>query len=158
MVNKYFTAQVCLQGDSITRNVEHDGSINFCPKCGKETIIKCDSCDSPLRGDLQGVMPSYANIPPDPYCYDCGEPYPWTRSVLEASRKLADEFEELDEKDKDILIESIPDLLVKTPNSEISIVRYKRILKKVGKSAYDAFYRLLVDVLSETAKKTLTNS
>lgn len=154
MVDQYREAQVCLNGHTITRDLENEGGSKFCPKCGEKTVTNCVDCDAILRGSRLGGA-HFGNLPPDSYCYSCGEPYPWTKNILEATRELANEFDELDDNDRTLLVESIPDLIVDTPNTEISKVRFGKVYNKLGEKAKQALYKLLVDVLSNIGKDVL---
>ena len=127
---------------------------NFVPKCGKETIIQCDSCEAPLRGKLIGSM-KFRNSPPKPYCYDCGKPYPWTREAIKVAQDLAKENTELDEKDRRILSESIPEILNDSPRTKLAISRFKKIMTKVGKATYVELKDALIEYASRTTQKAI---
>lgn len=158
MVNNYYSQQVCINGHVVTDNYENSGGSEFCKECGAKTITNCEECGGQIPGDLINsnvviIMESF----PDKYCPHCGAAYPWTQMLIDASKELAQEFEELSSQDRKTIVESIPDLINDTPRTELASKRFKRILTNAGHGIYDSFYRLLVDVLSETAKKTLTN-
>jgi hypothetical protein len=87
------------------------------------------------------------------FCINCGDPFPWTQARLQAARELALELEELEDQDRKVLEESIGELVEDTPQTMVAAVRFKKIVAKVGRSAALAFRELLVDVVSETAKK-----
>lgn len=70
-MRSYDIAQVCTNGhvtnNSTQRNPEF--SMRFCDKCGEETITKCLSCSSQIRGDyhVEGVFAVSRYSPPS-YC------------------------------------------------------------------------------------------
>lgn len=154
----YDIAQICLNGHIangrwIDRPQHNQDS---CPKCGEKTITKCPHCEATIRG--------YYHIPgiagPDPrvapaYCYSCGGPYPWTEAALKAARDLSDDLEELSNEDKGKLKGTLDDLVKDSPQTAVAAARFKRLLAKAGKSASEAFRQILVDVVSETAKKII---
>ena len=74
---------------------------------------------------------------------------------MEAANELADELESLTLEEREQLKNSFPDLLSNTPKSAVAEIRFKKIIKKVGSDAYDGLKTILVDVVSETVKKSL---
>jgi Uncharacterized protein conserved in bacteria (DUF2321) len=70
-----------------------------CGRCGAPVLQACGSCEAPILGAVR-VMPGLPNEmkEPDPFCWDCGEPYPWA-SREERVVKLFDkiDYEDLDE-------------------------------------------------------------
>ena len=82
----------------------------------------------------------------------------WLRVVeltLEAAKALAHEQDELTIADKLLLQSSIDDLVVDTPQSSIALIRFKKLMLKIGKQGADAFKDILVNVISEAARKQL---
>jgi hypothetical protein len=120
------------------------------------TITSC-GCGAEIRGDYKSPDPMIgAGTPPAPnYCYNCGQPYPWTQTRLTLARELADEFDELDSSDKEKLKGTLDDLVKDSPKTDLATGRFKKIMAKVGKDSYDAMRRMITDIISETAKKTL---
>jgi hypothetical protein len=57
--------------------------------------------------------------------------------------------------DKILLQSTIDDLVVDTPRTSLALARFKKLMLKIGKQGADAFKDILVDVLSEAAKKQL---
>lgn len=80
----YHTAQICSKcGRVITDNVEEKPETleKFCTVCGGETVTKCPSCDSPIRGlyRVPNIASKHLQQAPS-YCHNCGKPYPWTQA------------------------------------------------------------------------------
>jgi hypothetical protein len=90
-----------------------------------------------------------------PHCTECGEAFPWTRAAFEAAEVLVYELDGLDEVDREMLKNSLPGLIRDTSETPVAIARFKRILKKTEPTALDAFKEILVNVVSETVRKTM---
>jgi hypothetical protein len=97
-------------------------------------------------------VPGYA---PPAYCHNCGSPFPWLERKLLAAQNLAATLEDLSAEDRETLDRTLPDLVKDTPATQVAAVRFKRIMTKIGKGGVGMFRELLVDVLSEAAKKVL---
>ncbi len=99
-----------------------------------------------------------AGLPPSKkpaFCSYCGKPFPWTQRSLEAGRELAREMEGLSNEERTALAGSLDDLLKDTPQTQVAAVRFKKLLAKAGKGAAGALRNIMVDVMSEAAKKTI---
>jgi hypothetical protein len=155
--NWYDTAQVCLNGHTITSIFISSPEFRkrFCDKCGVATITDCQSCNSPIRGSYHGGGISLSPYTPPSFCPDCGKPYPWTESKLKAAQELTDLLEDLSPEEREILKKSFDDIIRDTPQTTVSATRFKKIVAKAGKVAADGFREILVDVLSEAAKKII---
>jgi hypothetical protein len=161
MSNRYDTAQICLNGHIITDSIQVDPEDQkFCGECGASTITQCQSCDAPIRGReyifdfLSGSRPIGLHRVAQ-FCYQCGEPYPWLKEKLDAAKELAQELDELSEEEKQLLTKSIDDLVKETPKTELAAIKFKKMLSKTGKETAEAFRSILIDIVSELAKKTL---
>jgi len=89
------------------------------------------------------------------FCHDCGKPYPWTEGRLKAARDLAGEMEKLDTSEREALSKSLDDLVRETPQTQVAVTRFKKLMTKAGSVAAESFRKILVDVLAETIKKQL---
>lgn len=151
----YHTAQICLNGHLICQSIEEypDYSQNFCSVCGAQTITECPSCHSKLRGyyDSDFIKPTEV----EHYCFNCGQPYPWTSSAIEATQLLIQEDESLDNIQKASLIESLPDIANETPKTKLAVVRLQKALKTVGSFTADGVRQFALDFGCELAKKSL---
>jgi hypothetical protein len=154
----YLNAEVCVNGHPTTDSVEGSPELTakFCAQCGAVTVRNCVRCNSPIRGHyhIPGVFSTSEYHPPS-YCHACGTAFPWTQGKLQAAKELAAEAEGLDDQERNQLQESIDDLAVGGPRVELAASRFRRLTKKAGKTVGDGLYKIVVDVLSETAKKTL---
>ena len=75
--------------------------------------------------------------------------------TLDVARELAEEFDELDETEKDQLKESLEDLVKTTPRTPLAQKRFKKIMAKVGRESYEAMKGILTDIVSETIRKII---
>jgi len=124
---------------------------NFCPTCGEATLLGCPDCGAPID-DISGSSLSFraAN-----YCKNCGHSLPWTESALKAARELAQAQRNLSEAERDDLTASIGDLVKDTPTATLAARKTRAILDKAGPAVASMFRDILVDLVSETAKKIL---
>jgi len=164
MNDYYDIAKICTNGHIITDSVQINSQINqkFCSECGGTLITKCPNCNANIRGkkhirDVTSITNSrvFPLTKPDQFCYNCGKPYPWLESKIKTAQELAHEIKNLSEEDINILTDSINDIVVDTPKSQLSASRFTNILSKTGKNVINAFRDLLIDVVSETAKKII---
>ena len=154
MSDEYDVAQICLNGHVVNEHVRAmpQSCSDYCEVCGAETITKCPSCQQQIRGQYEGCWGGYEA---PPFCISCGKGFPWTEAKISAAAELADELERFDHEDRDLLRRSLDDLLADTPRTQVAAVRFKRLMVKAGKESAEAFRQILVDVLSETAKKAI---
>lgn len=158
----YLIAQICLNGHVITDSYNKNPEFhqNYCDKCGAETITKCPNCKTNIRGDyeVEGVAVISSRISPAPaYCYNCGNPFPWTKSAIDAAQLLINEDENLNPLEKQQFTDSLPDLFVEspTPKTQVAIVRFKKFLGKAATYTAEGIKDIFVDVASEAIKKSL---
>lgn len=156
--DNYDVAQICLNGHIINssawRRPQHNQK--YCDKCGAETIMKCPSCKANIRGyyHMDNVI-SLGGEPETPaFCHNCGKPYPWTDMKIKAARELAQELD-LSSEDKEMLTKSIDDIVNDSLRTTLGATRFKKIMAKVGKEGASALKNILVDIVSEAAKKTI---
>ena len=74
---------------------------------------------------------------------------------IQAAKDLADELDELSNEERQKLKSNLDDLYKDTPQTEVAVTRFKRIMSKVGKDSYSAMKSIITDVVSETIKKSL---
>lgn len=151
--------KICLNGHQLSVTIENPSkNSGFCNKCGAKTTCQCLNCQNYIKGSYEpeGVIflgKRTAEMPS--YCENCGKAFPWTEKILNAAHELILLDENLSDKDKNILNSTIPDLLVNTPSTPVSEAKFKIYFSKAGSLVKDSLYTLLVDVISETTKKTL---
>jgi hypothetical protein len=156
----YDVAQVCPNGhvaNAMTRQ-EPERSKDFCERCGEKTITCCpnEACNAAIRGghvDSLGVVGSYHS--PPAFCRACGSPFPWTERATQAAIELATESGSLDDSEQQQFRESVEMAIRDTPKTQLAGSRIAHLLAKMGKATADAIRDVLVDVVSEAAKKMI---
>lgn len=167
---RFDVAQVCLNGHMVTDHSQsrREFSKKFCPACGAETITHCRHCNAAIQGALHSTYWSggseYLGTPPieqtrttrgvvHAYCHSCGKPFPWTSAAIEAAKALAQELDELTDAEKILLQASIDDLVADTPRTNVALVRFKKLMPKLGRQAAEGLKNILVNVVTEAVKK-----
>lgn len=152
----YNNATICLNGHVVSKYKAN--AQNHCSKCGKETYSVCPKCQAPIRGlvKVEGML-VLGDRPYDIpyYCYECGEPYPWTQRILDNAVELLSLDEDLDDSSKALIKNAIPELLIDTPTTPVAIAKYKKGISMSGQMVRDTMRQLLIDVVCESAKKIL---
>jgi len=153
----YDVAQICLNGhvvnDSAVGSPEHNKK--FCDLCGKPTITSCQNCESPIQGYYYMESVTGYGYDRPAFCPQCGHAYPWTQAALDAAREFADELDELNGEEKELLKRSLDDIVGDTPRTPLAATKFKKYAAKAGKAAADSLKSILINVASETAKKLL---
>lgn len=152
----YNTATICLNGHVVSHSFPNEEA--FCSLCGTKTYSYCPRCNHPIRGTyyIYGLATFGVDEYEKPYyCYNCGAPYPWTQKILDNAIELLSLDDDLDSSSKDLIKNAIPDLIVDTPTTPIAVAKYRKGILNAGQIVTDSLRQLLIDVISETAKKTL---
>jgi hypothetical protein len=89
------------------------------------------------------------------YCCDCGQPFPWTETALQAACEFADELDALSAEEKADLKATVPDLVSDNSRTPLAVSRLRKLFSKIGKPATQSFLQILVSVLTEEAKRQL---
>ena len=126
----------------------------FCDECGALTITVCQSCNLRIRGAYRDALIAGPYFPPK-FCEGCGKSFPWTEAKLKAAQELADEQDNLIPEERETLKKSLDDIVRDTPHTAVAATRFKKLVAKAGPMAASGFKDLLVDVISETAKKMI---
>ncbi|WP_168221992.1 DUF2321 domain-containing protein [Aquisphaera giovannonii] len=151
----YDVAQVCMNGhmmNSASRGMP-DGNKSFCDRCGEKTITSCPSCNNCISGlDWDGPSPE-----PEPalHCEHCGKSYPWTERKKAAALELFAELLDLDNKQKEQLSQDLDAVASDVPRTKVAAVRIDTLLAKVKDQGADMLKGVLVEVMSESAKKMM---
>ncbi|GEO64431.1 DUF2321 domain-containing protein [Companilactobacillus nantensis] len=151
--------KICKNGHQLS--VTYRGTSDpteFCPECGKSVISTCQFCHAPIEGwdEPDGIVYLGQRTADRPnYCKKCGQPYPWTSLIISTVIELLDLDEEVSDQDKTLIKSAIPDLLVDTPQTKLAEAKFKKGFSKVSILVKDSLYNLLVDVLSDTVKKSI---
>ncbi len=153
----YDIAQICLNGHVITSmsTTNPYRMRNFCEQCGEPTITTCPSCSQSIPGYYLDSAVIGSRYEPPAFCGDCGKPFPWTERRLAAGRELALEAESLSGEERQQLADSLNDLTRDTPKTQVAAGRFKRLASKAGVETGNALRAVLIDVMSDAAKKAL---
>ncbi len=159
MSGRYDTAQVCRNGHVINSRYTRCPQFrqNFCGECGEAAITRCEQCGADIHGSHFSdgpVLGSPAYAPPR-YRHACGKPYPWTSRKLQSARDSISELKDLIPEDQRALIGSLEELAHNGTQGEVALPRFKKLVRKLGHEAYEAFKKVVTDVLSESAKKAI---
>jgi hypothetical protein len=153
----YDTAQVCLNGHVITSmSITNPSRMRkFCEKCGEATITSCPSCRESIPGYYLDSSVIGFRYEPPAFCGECGKPFPWTERRLAAARELANEAEHLSTEERQQLADSLDYLTRDTANTQVAVGRFRRLVAKAGGETGNALRSVLIDVVSEAAKKAI---
>jgi hypothetical protein len=158
MFEGYDVAQVCLNGHMI-----NDACNNFpqhskkrCPACGEETIMTCPTCTAPIQGHyyINRVSSVHKKIAHQ-CCHQCGRPYPWTERRREAALELFIETLDIEEEQRGELKRNLEAISTENPRTQVAAVKVNRLIGKAGKEAAGMLRDVLLDLVSETAKKVI---
>jgi len=161
-MGEYRVAQICLNGhvisDSIDKCPEHNE--RFCSICGEETTNNCPRCSQPIRGyyHVDGVIDLQHKYQPPSFCHNCGFPFPWTEKIIETATELMKRSGNLTDEELKQFEEDLGELTKDTPQVRLSASRFKGFLEKVGPTIANGVREMIVDVISETAKRSIWGS
>ena len=146
--------QVCMNGHRITQYAasEPETRKQFCKECGAKSIDACEACTARIEVRHNSRFVMSQNVPK--YCSGCGAPFPWQTAAIENLQEILRESELSDEELEEAGA-ALPDIVRDTPKTESASLKMKRLLGKAGKPVYDVAIKVISDVASETAKKTM---
>ena len=156
-MGRYNHAQICLNGHVITSNTGYSElTKKYCPECGELTITNCPKCNALIKGDyyVEGVI-GFSQYHAPAFCDNCGNAYPWTESSQKAAYELIHFSDTLTLEEKDDLNKTITDLMKDSPRSQLAQLKFKKYAAKMGKELANGLKNVLIDLVSETAKKAI---
>ncbi|MFJ5564795.1 DUF2321 domain-containing protein [Lysinibacillus xylanilyticus] len=149
----YNNATICTNGHVISSTTSN--STPYCKSCGKETISKCQHCETTLRGAFESEYSFEINYGAPSYCYICGKPFPWTEILINNAVELISLDDDLSDEIKEVIKNALPDLIIDTPSTPVATAKYKKFIPSAAKYVQDGLRNILIDVTSETVKKSL---
>lgn len=156
--NNYDTAQICPNGHVINDVSERFPQFNkkFCEMCGEETLTECPNCSTAIRGSYhsEGRL-SVSDYSPPAYCYSCGSALPWTELKIQTAIELATESDNLSPEEIEKFEDTVKEIVRDTPRTQLGATRFMKVMTKVGGGTANAIKDVLVDIVSETAKKMI---
>jgi hypothetical protein len=141
----YDVAQICINGHVISSMASNPNyRKEFCNICGAVTIMVCQKCKAPIKGYYHspGVI-SLIDFNPPRFCERCGEPFPWIKSRLDASKELIDLIEHFSDEEKDDLKNSIEDIIRDSPKISVARIKLRKYLSKIDISIADGINNLI---------------
>lgn len=153
-MGNFLNVQICENGHIISPDIEMY-SFHFCPQCGTKTFSSCPSCGEPIFGKYFEYDVLFTPEFPDQvpfYCHNCGKPYPWTQKIIDNAVEILALDEDLDSDTKSIIKNAIPNLLVDTPETPVSITKFRSAMSKAGEIVQNSMCQLLSDVIVKSAK------
>jgi hypothetical protein len=156
----YTSAAVCLNGHPDSADISASAAAKFCSSCGEPVITFCPECQTDIRGHYvpPGVSGVGGRYSPPSFCSECGKALPWTARKIAAAKDLADDLEDVSPDERAKLKTSIDQVAGGGAQSEVAALRLKRALSTGGTAVGRALWKIVVDVASEAAKKTLLGS
>lgn len=149
-------AQICRNGHVVNAATKKRPKHNrdYCEECGQPTITECPSCDASIPGEYHVpnvVSLSGSDFEAPDFCGDCGDAYPWMAEQLDAARELAREMEGLDADERDLLEESLDDIVQETPRTELAAKRVKELMAKAKGPGAQALTSILSNIATKAA-------
>ncbi len=118
--------------------------------------MHCPNCQVSIRGryDVPQVIGLFPYSPPA-HCYNCGSAFPWTERKIASAVKLVEAGAELSAEEVQQLRSDLTELTKDSPKTQVASLRFKKVMAKVGTSVASGVRDIVVDVLSEAAKKAI---
>src|SRR6185312_7893138 len=129
----------------------------YCSQCGEVTITACPSCKAALRGHyhVDGVLSLGGGYEPPAYCYNCGAALPWTERKVAAAVELLEVSGDLTKDELTQFRKDLTELTKDGPRVQVSSLRFKKVMAKAGTAVASGVRDIVVDILSEAAKKAI---
>lgn len=143
-MKRYHIAAICMMGHVVEMESERFGFDKYCAQCGRRVVDRCQKCGAPIRGHIDEPYAFMASYHPPRYCYECGNPYPWTEaSINELQEIINDEYAFDDIRDS--LVLSIPDLYIEGPGTKIAVTRFQKACLDIGGFVGKTICQILIE-------------
>ncbi|MBS1994695.1 MAG: DUF2321 domain-containing protein [Cyanobacteria bacterium SZAS LIN-2] len=157
-MGEFRTAEICPNGHASTSAADQHPELRekYCSQCGEATMIACPACRAPIRGEyhVEGVF-SISEFRPPAHCHNCGQAFPWTKRKVSGAIELLEVDGSLSPEELQQAHTDLATLTRDTPKTPAASARFKKTMHKVGSSVAAGVRDIVVDVLSETAKKAI---
>lgn len=154
----YQVAEICPNGHVTTSaaNLNPEMREKFCSHCGEPTAIHCPNCQATIRGryDVPQVIGLFHYSPPA-HCHNCGSAFTWTERKVDSAVELVEVAEGLSSDELRQFRADLTELTKDSPKTQVASLRFKKAMSKVGNSVASGVRDIVVDVLSEAAKKAI---
>jgi len=155
----YRIAEVCPNGHVSTVSADTSPELRekFCSKCGEATLTSCPECKASVRGDyyVPGVITIGHTYEPPAFCHNCGKAFPWTERKIAGAVELLQVGTDLTAEEIHQFESDLQELTKESPKTQVASIRFKKVMAKVGSSVATGVREIVVDVLSEAAKKAI---
>lgn len=160
-MGSYHVAEVCPNRHVSTSSADTSPELRekFCSSCGEPTMTQCPSCRAAIRGYyyVEGVF-SFSEYTPPAHCHNCGSAFPWTARKIAGAVELVEVGGSLTDSEIVQLRTDLTELTRDSPKTQVASLRYKKVMAKVGSTVAQGVRDIVVDVLSEAAKKAIWGS
>lgn len=155
----YRVAEVCPNGHVSTSSADTSPELRekFCSKCGEPTITQCQKCSASIRGYyyVEGIISLGSGYEPPAFCHNCGKSFPWTERKIASAVELIEVATDLSPDEIQQFRTDLTELTKDSPKTQVASHRFKKVMAKVGSSVASGVRDIIVDVLSEAAKKAI---
>lgn len=155
----YRVAQLCPNGHVATTAADQHPELReaFCSQCGEATMMQCPGCSASIRGSyhVEGVFMVGDTYVPPGFCHNCGKSFPWTERKIASAIELVEVGASLSPEDLQQFRSDLTELTKNSPGTQVASLRFKRVMSKVGTSIASGVRDIVVDVVSEAAKKAI---
>ena len=153
----YDVAQICSNGhvaNSSSRELPQHNQ-KHCAQCGALTITTCPSCETPIRGYLwnTGVFPGPTYKAPA-CCHECGMPYPWTQSKLQAATKSL-QLLKPGMINGEATADALQDVVLNRPNASASAVLLRSVLEGADPMLIDILKKTVEDIVPRELQQAM---
>lgn len=159
-VNKtyYDSALICLNGHIVNDSTNEckEKNSNYCTLCGEDTISVCDKCKAIIRGTLFTNERPFESIETAPnFCFQCGNPFPWLVKKIETALEIVIQSPGNENINREELKNDLLELTKDTPSTSLAALKINKVKKNIAENTLKIFNNLLVEIVSETAKKII---
>lgn len=92
---------------------------------------------------------------PPAYCHNCGRAFPWTERKVDAATDLVEISGKLSSEELAQFRADLSEMTKESPRLLVASTRFKQTMAKVGSAVAGGVRDIVVDVLSEAAKKAI---
>jgi len=157
----YRVAEVCPNGHVSTNAADQYPGLRekYCSRCGEATMTQCPACNADIRGDyhVEGAF-GFSEYEPPAHCHNCGKAFPWTDRKVAGAVELLEAGSDLSAAEIAQVRSDLTELTRDSPKTQAASLRFKKAMSKVGATVASGVRDIVVDILSETAKKSIWGS
>lgn len=155
----YRAAKICPNGHVATTAADQNHELReaFCSQSGEATIIQYPKCSASIGGDdyVEGVLGFGGDYEPPTFCNNCGSRFPWAERKIAGTVELVEADANLTPDEVQQFRTDLTKLTKDSPKTQVASLRFKKVMAKVRTSVASGVRDIVVDVLSEAAKKAI---